>query len=575
MKIDIGTSESGPVTIDHARLISTRMLIQANSGGGKSWMLRVLCERLGKTTPLIVLDWEGEFASLREKLDVLLVGRGGEVPTAVATAGALATQILEIGVSAVIDLYDLNPQEKRAYVRRFIESLMAAPKRLWRPYLVIVDEAHSLVPEAGQAESADAVNALMSQGRKRQFCGVLATQRLSKLHKDAAAEANNVLIGRCNLDLDQKRAGDVLGMGRSEYTGLRSLTEGQFYAFGPAFNFDGVKLITSADVETTHGAKALKAFRPPEPSARMRGVVDQLKDLAERSKTEVLDLDAARVTIKELRGQLVRAEREAAKVAAPAVIADQTAIDRAVSTARAEARKAWARIVREISLSASRIEKNLVAAAEDQASLTRTLESASTLLEAEPSATVAPKTFFLNEQHTTVVPKRPAMTRSQATAEADSTLSGVEQKVLNAAAWWESVGVESPDRDQLAIASQYHPNAKSFCNALGSLRSKGYINGLSLTADGRRFAECPSSPPTLEDAHAAFVARMDGVQRRVFEAVHAASGKIARADLAAATNYHPNAKSFCNALGRLRTLGLLDYQGGNVVGTQLMYPEGL
>jgi hypothetical protein len=41
---------------------------------------------------------------------------------------------------------------------------------------------------AGEAESTEAVISLMSQGRKRGYTGIIATQRLSKLHKDAAAE---------------------------------------------------------------------------------------------------------------------------------------------------------------------------------------------------------------------------------------------------------------------------------------------------------------------------------------------------------------------------------------------------
>jgi hypothetical protein len=572
MKIDIGTSESGPVTIDPARLVSTRMLIQANSGGGKSWMLRVLCERLGKATPLIVLDWEGEFASLREKLDVLLVGRGGEVPTAVATAGPLATQILEMGVSAVIDLYDLSRQEKRAYVRRFLESLMAAPKRLWRPYFVIVDEAHDLVPEAGQAESADAVNSLMSQGRKRQFCGILATQRLSKLHKDAAAEANNVLIGRCTLDLDQKRAGDTLGMTRAEYTKLREMREGQFHAFGPAFNFDGVQLIKSAMVETTHGAKALKAFKPPEPSVRMQGVVEQLKDLAERAKTEVLDLDSARATIKELRGKLVKAERSATNVPA-ATTWDQTAIDLAVSAARSEARKAWARIVRDISLSASRIEKNLVAAAEDQATLARTLESASTLLEAEPSATAAPKTFFLNEQHTTVVPKRPAMTRAQATAggPADTSLPKGERAILTACAMYEG-GV---DRTELTVLTGYKRSTRdAYVQRLGE---KGYV------AVGSKVEATPAGIDALGDFEPLptgdalrewWSGRLPEGERKVLEALAAAwPNTIDRDSVTEATGYKRSTRdAYIQRLGGKR---LVVVTGGGVKAADNLFDGGL
>ncbi len=82
--------------------------------------------------------------------------------------------------------------ERRHFVKLFIESLIHLPRDLWRPTLVILDEAHIYCPErgSGEAESTDAVISLMSQGRKRGYAGIIATQRLSKLHKDAAAEAN-------------------------------------------------------------------------------------------------------------------------------------------------------------------------------------------------------------------------------------------------------------------------------------------------------------------------------------------------------------------------------------------------
>jgi uncharacterized protein len=63
--------------LDLPTLVDTRLLIQANSGGGKSSLLRLIAERGGIQT--IVLDNEGEFASLREAVDVLLVGTGGEL----------------------------------------------------------------------------------------------------------------------------------------------------------------------------------------------------------------------------------------------------------------------------------------------------------------------------------------------------------------------------------------------------------------------------------------------------------------------------------------------------------------
>jgi hypothetical protein len=92
----------------------------------------------------------------------------------------------------------------------------------------------------------------MSQGRKRGYAGIIATQRLSKLHKDAAAEANNVIIGRTWLDADQGRAGDAPGLSKADRVKLRDLGQGEFYAFGPALGKPGVVHFCSDQVRTTH-----------------------------------------------------------------------------------------------------------------------------------------------------------------------------------------------------------------------------------------------------------------------------------------------------------------------------------
>ena len=197
---------------DLNRLIDTRLLIQANSGGGKSWCLRRLLEQTHGAVQHLVIDPEGEFASLRERFDyVLAVKQGGDTAAEPRTGALLAERLLELGVSAILDLYELKAHDRVRFVRVFLEALIDAPKKLWHPALVVVDEAHVYCPEKDEAESAGAVKDLATRGRKRGFCAVLATQRLAKLHKDAAAECNNKLIGRTSLDVDLKRASDDLG----------------------------------------------------------------------------------------------------------------------------------------------------------------------------------------------------------------------------------------------------------------------------------------------------------------------------------------------------------------------------
>lgn len=204
------TADSQTMSIDLPRLVDSRMLVQGSSGSGKSWLLRLLAEQAGGQMQTIVLDPEGEFATLREKIDCVLVGRGGELQTDPRAANLLARKLLELNLSAVIDLYDLQLHDRRRFVRLFLESLLHLPKSLWHPTLIILDEAHKYCGEGEKVESAQAVIDLMSQGRKRGFAGLLATQRLSKLHKDASAEAQNVFVGRTWQDVDRKRAADIL-----------------------------------------------------------------------------------------------------------------------------------------------------------------------------------------------------------------------------------------------------------------------------------------------------------------------------------------------------------------------------
>jgi hypothetical protein len=78
------------------------------------------------------IDLEGEFATLREQYDYVLAGKDGDTPADPRSAGLLAKRLLELHVSAIIDLYDLHHQERKHFVRLFLESMINAPKQLWQ-----------------------------------------------------------------------------------------------------------------------------------------------------------------------------------------------------------------------------------------------------------------------------------------------------------------------------------------------------------------------------------------------------------------------------------------------------------
>lgn len=302
MKISLGQHD-----IDLDKLIDTKLLIQANSGGGKSWAIRRILEQSHGHVQQIVIDFEGEFSSLREKYDYILAGKEGDTPADPKTAALLARRLLELNVSAIIDIYELKQHERIFFVKNFLDSMMNVPRGpMWHPCLVIVDEAHIFCPEKGQSEAAGAVIDLATRGRKRGYCAVLATQRISSISKNAIAQCNNKMIGRTGLDVDMKRASEELGFtSKDQYMSLRRLEPGEFFAFGPAISKEVIRT-TVGMVKTTHpsaGHRIAKKKATPPP-AKIRAVLKKLSDLPAEARQEAKTVADLQSTIRSLRHEL-------------------------------------------------------------------------------------------------------------------------------------------------------------------------------------------------------------------------------------------------------------------------------
>jgi hypothetical protein len=221
----------------------------------------------------------------------VLVGPDGELDADPESARALAAALAKAGTNAILDLSDLEPDGRCRFVAEFFDGLFFLPKGDWRSRFVFLDEAQEFAPQSdvlgAQADSLRAVVRIAAMGRKRGLCLVAASQRVAKVSKNVTAECNNRLIGRFAEDTDLKRAADLLGIGKAKWRQLQSLQPGQFYAYGPAFNFDGVQLVRSGPVLTTHpkrGARHL--LKTPAPSSAIAAVVEQLRALQRGHKVE-------------------------------------------------------------------------------------------------------------------------------------------------------------------------------------------------------------------------------------------------------------------------------------------------
>jgi len=239
--IEIGqTSAGAAAALDLEELLATRLLVQGNSGSGKSHLLRRLLEQSAPWVQQTIIDPEGDFVTLAERFGHLVIDAEEHTERALQVAGERA-RIHR--VSTVLNLEGLDAENQMRRAAAFLGGLFEVARDHWYPMLVVVDEAQLFAPAvAGEVSdetrklSLSAMTNLMCRGRKRGLAGVIATQRLAKLAKNVAAEASNFLMGRTFLDIDMARAADLLGMERRQADAFRDLERGQFMALGPALS---------------------------------------------------------------------------------------------------------------------------------------------------------------------------------------------------------------------------------------------------------------------------------------------------------------------------------------------------
>ncbi|CAN7391266.1 helicase HerA domain-containing protein [Rhizobium sp. LjRoot254] len=265
--IDMGTGASGESSeLDLEELLATRLLVQGNSGSGKSHLLRRLLEQSAGWVQQVIVDPEGDFVTLADRYGhVVIEGERSE-----AELLGIAARVRQHRVSCVLSLEGLDVEDQMRAAGIFLNGLFDAERDYWYPVLVVVDEAQMFAPAvAGEVTdevrklSLGAMTNLMCRGRKRGLAGVIATQRLAKLAKNVAAEASNFLMGRTFLDIDMARAADLLGLDRRQAEMFRDLPRGAFVALGPALTKRPVK-VQIGKVETSARSSSPKLMPLPE-----------------------------------------------------------------------------------------------------------------------------------------------------------------------------------------------------------------------------------------------------------------------------------------------------------------------
>ena len=144
-------------------------------------------------------------------------------------------------------------------------------------------------------------------------------------------------------------------------------------------------------------------------------------------------------------------------------------------------------------------------------------------------------------------------------------LTGPEQRILDAIAWLNSIGIDEPAQVAVAFLARYTYGTGGFNNARGSCNSKGlvkYLPGdrIMLTDAGKRVAAIVDGDLTTEELHQRVMSVLPNPEQRVLKPLLEAYPRaLSDEELAPLANYKPGVGGFNNPKGRLRTLGLIEY----------------
>ena len=168
----------------------------------------------------------------------------------------------------------------------------------------------------------------------------------------------------------------------------------------------------------------------------------------------------------------------------------------------------------------------------------------------------------------------PPMAREPAAA----GLTGPEQRIVDAIAWMNAIGVAEPDQRAVGFVAGYSIDGSAYKSPRAALRTKGLVDYLgdciALTDAGRKAARAPASPATRSELHLRVLAMLPGPETKLLTEVLAVyPNAISNEDLGKRTGYSIDGSAFKSPRARLRTLGLVEYTAAGVRARDFLFPK--
>lgn len=589
--------------------LDDRLSIVGRSGYGKTNAAKVMAEKLlADGARVCILDPTDAWWGLRLKPDgirpgfpvAIFGGQKGDLALNEHAGETIGTAIATSSQSTIVSMADFVGENAR---RRFASAFLAALYQHNRePLHLIVDEADTLAPQKPIAPLDAEVLARMQQivrrGRIRGFVPYLITQRPAVLNKDVLSQADGLIA--FNLISSQDR--DAIGAwieGQADkaeqkalLATLPKLERGTAMVWLPG---RGILQQVEFPLSTTFDSGRTPKRGEAKPTATLKpidvaGLAGKIAVVEEKRKAD--DPTLLRKRIAELETSLAQAKRQPAAPPVDNTAALEAAHQEGWIAANKLAAANMAEAIARLAPIGPLLERFKVGHEAGMAEFAEVYSKpAPGIIHRQDPYSGPPRTVELNG--TTTPEQALRLARKHFASSIDPAaparfevpisagISGPQQRILDALAWLESIGINQVDRTRTAMLADQSPKSSGFRANASTLSGKGLIcfpvpGEVALTDTGREAANRPPAPPTNTELHAMIRRKISGPQWAILEAlITAHPGALTREALAPRAGQSPDSSGYRANISTLSGFGFVTYpQTGSVKAADILFIEG-
>lgn len=573
-------------------------------GSGKSYAATKLAELMIEAgIQVVAIDPAGVWYGLRvdgtgKGFPIpVLGGLHGDVPLAADKGAMIADLIVDRRLSCVLDISQFeHDTDKARFVSAFIARFFFRKKSAPSAVHLFFEECQEVFPQdvpKGEQQMLHDANRMAKLGRNFGIGLSLISQRPQEVNKKALNLTECMFAFQVRGKHERVAMKDWVSNAGADETILAELPHlpvGVAHVDSPQWLKVSEKVKCypkrTADVSSTPKVDAVPVEAKPLTPVDLGNLREAMAETIEKAKAD--DPKELQRRIRELEREVRAAENEGRTTPSDITQAYQRGLadgERRATRKIAEHDIIGMRSVRDKLLGhKARIESIAEQVASDAGALTAAIAAAQkTVEDSRADVQVGHHEQGTGANHpstSTVRQQSRSTTRAAVTPRGD--LKSGQQKILNALAELEVLGVKAATRHQLGMVAGYNLTGGTGAQHIADLNAAGLVEipdkgSVRLTDAGRASADSGGVPRTLDELHERVLAKLSGGQRRIAEhLISIYPDAISRAELGAAVNYNLTGGTGAQHVADLVTVGAAKIPGaGKVVASDLLFPEWL